>query len=185
MIYYTADLHFGHKKILKMDERPFQTIEEHDEYLVKSWNDRVRPEDDVYILGDFCVYSQKSPLDYLKRLSGRKRLIAGNHDDLLIRNPEAMEQFETVEKIQYIQDGKKRVVLCHFPLAEWHQYYRGSWHIYGHIHKSRNRAFEYLSREERALNAGVMINQYQPVTLPELIDNNRAFQNSDINCIFS
>lgn len=179
MIYYTADLHFGHKNVLKMDGRPFQSIEEHDEYLIRSWNARVRPQDEVYILGDFCLYSKKSPLDYLTRLSGKKHLIVGNHDYPLIKNPEAMEQFETVEKIECIQDGDRRVVLCHYPLAEWNQYYRGSWHIYGHIHKSRKRAFEYLCQEERALNAGVMINQYQPVTLQELIANNRVFQNSD------
>lgn len=179
MIYYTADLHFGHKKVLKMDGRPFDTIEEHDEYLINSWNARVRPEDEVYILGDFCLYAKKSPADYLKRLSGKKHLIVGNHDHLLLKDPEAMAQFETVEHLCCIQDGDKRVVLCHYPLAEWHQYYRGSWHIYGHIHNNRKRAFDFLSREERALNAGVMINQYQPVTLPELIANKRSFQDND------
>lgn len=36
-IFFTADLHLGHKKILELqkEDRPFSTIEEHDEEIIK------------------------------------------------------------------------------------------------------------------------------------------------------
>lgn len=50
MIYYTADLHFHYALLLP--SRPFATVEEMDEALVKNWNDTVGPEDTVYLVGD-------------------------------------------------------------------------------------------------------------------------------------
>lgn len=50
MIYYTADLHVHYALLLP--SRPFATVEEMDEALVKNWNDTVGPEDTVYLVGD-------------------------------------------------------------------------------------------------------------------------------------
>jgi len=53
-------------------------------------------------------------------------------------------------------------------LAEWSGFYRGSWHIYGHIHNAKNTAYQYMSTQEKALNAGVDICDFKPVTFEEL-----------------
>lgn len=58
----------------------------------------------------------------------------------------------------------------------WNGYFHGSWHIYGHIHASRNEAYEFMRTKERALNAGCMINDYTPASFNELIRNNRIFR---------
>ena len=50
MIYYTADLHFHYALLLP--SRPFATVEEMDETLVKNWNTTVGSEDTVYLVGD-------------------------------------------------------------------------------------------------------------------------------------
>lgn len=55
----------------------------------------------------------------------------------------------------------------------------GSYHIYGHIHGNKNEAYEFMRTKERALNAGCMINNYTPVSLRELIENNRRFQGKE------
>lgn len=34
MTFYIADLHLGHKNVLRFDNRPFSTIEENDEYII-------------------------------------------------------------------------------------------------------------------------------------------------------
>jgi calcineurin-like phosphoesterase family protein len=71
-------------------------------------------------------------------------------------------------------------VFCHYPLAEWSGYFRGWYHIYGHIHNNTtNPAFAFLKAQERALNAGVDINHFKPVTLSELIANNKTFKQSN------
>lgn len=51
-IFFTSDLHFGHKNILSYDNRPFLTTEVNDEAIIKKWNDKVGIEDTVWILGD-------------------------------------------------------------------------------------------------------------------------------------
>ena len=37
MVYYISDLHFGHRNVIGMDGRPFETIEEMDETLIWLW----------------------------------------------------------------------------------------------------------------------------------------------------
>ncbi len=93
-----------------------------------------------------------------------------------MKSEKARSYFEDIDKMMYIQDGENHICMCHFPLAEWNGYYRGYYHIYGHIHGNRNRAYEIMRQEPRALNAGCMIHQYEPVTFEELVANNRSFQ---------
>ena len=50
MIFYTADLHFHYAPLLS--SRPFAAVEEMDEALIRNWNERVSPEDTVYLVGD-------------------------------------------------------------------------------------------------------------------------------------
>lgn len=176
MVFYTADLHFGHANIIALDQRPFESIDEMDEELVRRWNKKVREDDTVYFLGDFCFRSKKQPWEYAERLNGKKVLIVGNHEKKLIRDTRAMRCFESVHDILTINDGNRSIVLCHYPLAEWPGYFHGAYHIYGHIHANTgNPVYSYISRFERAYNAGCMINNYEPVTFAELVRNNRIF----------
>ena len=73
------------------------------------------------------------------------------------------------------EDQKRVIYLCHLPFAEWPYYQRNTYHIYGHIHNDRGETFQFMSKKERALNAGCMINHYEPVTLDELIKNNQEY----------
>jgi calcineurin-like phosphoesterase family protein len=49
--------------------------------------------------------------------------------------------------------------------------------IHGHIHGNTNADYwPYLKTHERILNASVEINNYEPVTFDELVENNRLFK---------
>jgi calcineurin-like phosphoesterase family protein len=172
---YISDTHFGHKNVISLDGRPFASVQEMDCAIIERWNEKVQDMDDVYILGDFCYMSKKSEQWYLRQLKGKKHLIIGNHDRGLLRNKEAMTFFESVEKMQYVIDGDNRIILCHYPICEWNGFHNGVWHIYGHIHCKRDDTYLFMSKRERALNAGCMINNYVPVTLNELMENNKVF----------
>lgn len=83
-IFFTADLHFGHTNIIKMCNRPFNSIEEMDETLIANWNQTVRRNDEIYILGDLMLKGSADVAhSYLSRLNGKKYFICGNHDRFL------------------------------------------------------------------------------------------------------
>ena len=57
--WFTADLHLGHFNIIKYTGRPFKSLKEMNETLIRNWNARVKPEDTVFNVGDFCFKNTK------------------------------------------------------------------------------------------------------------------------------
>ncbi len=177
---YTSDMHFGHKNILNYDHRPFADTHEMEQGMIALWNNRVQPDDHVYILGDFSYKADHEPEWYLRQMKGHKHLIVGNHDEAIMNSPKAQSYFESIDNILTVSDtlnGENvRCVLCHYPIAEWDGFFRGAYHIYGHIHVMKNASYEFMRTQERALNAGCMINNYAPASLSELIRNNVSYR---------
>ena len=178
MIYYIGDTHFGHSAVIGFDNRPFENVEEMDRQLIALWNSRVTSNDEIYILGDFAFRNEKTFSWYLKQLKGKKHLIVGNHDGKLLKDVEALNYFASINYYLEIADEKRRVILSHYPLAEWNGFHRQSYHVYGHIHGNTEGVYQYMKQFDKALNAGCMINNYLPVSLNELIENNNFFKNN-------
>ena len=56
MRYYIADLHLYHENLNeKMDCRGFSSAEDMNDYIVQKWNGKVRPGDEVILLGDVSM----------------------------------------------------------------------------------------------------------------------------------
>ena len=175
MIFYTADPHFGHAKMIASCSRPFRSVTEMDEGLIANWNRRVGEDDLVYLLGDFC-FGAKDPAALLSRLCGRKRLILGNHDDVILKRAGLSDYFESVEAFAEIEDEGRRITLCHYPLLTWKEP-KDSFMIHGHIHNSTSADFwPLLAVRDNVLNAGVDVNGFSPVPFDELLENNRRFK---------
>ena len=179
MKYYTADLHFGHNNVLTFDNRPFKDIGEMDRVLIENWNSRITKNDQVYILGDVALHNEKPYSWYLSQLKGQKHLIVGNHDRKLLKDNDAMQYFVSVDYYLEVTDEKKRLILSHYPIAEWNGFHRESYHLYGHIHNNTKDTYQYMKQFDRALNAGCMINGYMLVTFNELIINNQIFKENN------
>lgn len=173
MIFYTADLHLSHSNIMRFSSRPFESVKEMNETLVNNWNSVVSAEDDVYIIGDVLFKMSIHPEAYLEKMKGRKHLIIGNHDRQHLSKDIFTSQFETIDHYLVISDEGRKVVLFHYPILEWDGYFRGSYHIYGHIHNSENIANKVMKKIPNAFNAGVDVNDYTPQTLSQLIARNR------------
>lgn len=172
MIYFISDTHFGHENVIKFCERPYSTVDEMDEDLVIKWNNKVTNKDDVYIIGDMFFKNSYDPEEILSKLRGRKYLILGNHDKWF--EDKYKKYFISVSEMYRFKYNKKRYVLCHYPLMT----YVGDYMIFGHIHNTKDLSFiNLLQSNTNILNAGVDINNYEPVTLDELIDNNNKFYN--------
>lgn len=137
MNYYISDLHIGHKNVLKFDNRPFQTIEEHDSAIVRNWCNKVTGKDTVYLLGDISWQGAEETKKIMQQLPGKKVWILGNHDHKLKNNQEIRKEFEEITDYKEIKlpDGKY-LILCHYPIPCFKNHMRGSYHFYGHVHNS-------------------------------------------------
>lgn len=179
-VYFIGDTHFGHENIIRLNNRPFANIEEMDNTLIENWNSIINDLDEVYILGDVWFKGKRNSVEYVKKLNGVKHLIKGNHDVKPLKNQSFVNLFESVNDILDIVVDNQRLILCHYPMLEWNGYYRESLHIHGHIHNNRKGVFEYLKTEPRALNAGVDLTGFRPVTLKELKVINEKWKNINI-----
>lgn len=175
MIYYTADPHLGHENVIKLSGRPFPNIEEMDETIIANWRAVVRPDDDIYVLGDL-IFKCANPEGYLKRLTGRIHLIRGNHDTFL-KNRALERYFVSIDDMLTIADENRRVFMCHYPLAEWPGYYRNAIHLFGHIHNNRNEACEIMKTLPRCFNVGMDCIGFTPLTLSQIL----SFYEADFN----
>ena len=81
MIYFTSDLHLGHRGIIEMQNRPFENVEEMNRVLVGNYNEVVHKNDTVYFLGDISHHMPIGRVnELLSMMKGKKILIKGNHD---------------------------------------------------------------------------------------------------------
>ncbi|MDD5972447.1 MAG: metallophosphoesterase family protein, partial [Spirochaetales bacterium] len=78
---YISDLHFFHESLLNnLDNRPFSSVEDMNEFMVAKWNEKVKSRDEVFVLGDLSFGNVEETTRILNRLKGKITLIAGNHD---------------------------------------------------------------------------------------------------------
>ena len=170
-VFFIADIHFGHKKVIEFEKehRPFATIEEHDEELVRRWNAKVTKKDSVWVLGDFCF--GKNNLEIAGRLNGTKRLILGNHD--LYPAADYLKYFTRVCGVVEF-DGK---ILSHIPVHKG-QLERYTHNIHGHLHsKNLYRIFknpidplrDFWDIDNRYINVSVEQINLTPISYGEIL----------------
>ena len=167
--WFTADTHFGHRRICELENRPFgtpsppdATDEEKkansivrcaimDQAIVENWNRYVDHRDTVYHLGDWAFHN---PEKYLEQLNGNIHLIFGNHDDKCAKK--IKERFGSYHDMLYLHLNGYLIHLCHYKLQVWRSNYRGSWHLHGHSHGG----LKYVN--QKALDVGIMTKGWNP-----------------------
>ena len=174
MIYYISDLHLGHENIIRLCNRPYKTLDEMQADIITKWNTKIKKDDTVYILGDM-FFKQKNNqyvIQTLNKLNGNKILIKGNHDQFLNVIGNVYFYFQKVTDYMKIQDNGRQVILFHYPIEEWDGFFRGSYHLYGHVHNNSKD----LDSISRRYNVGVDVNNFYPMTLDELIERNKIWE---------
>ena len=170
MIWFTSDLHLSHTNVLKHSNRPFASIEQMNEEIIKKWNKKVAQNDVIYVLGDVCWnWNSKQINETFSKMNGIKYLIIGNHDKLNHHLKSNVWVEITPYKRIVINDD--RIVLSHYPIAEWDCAWRGAYHLYGHCHGNFNLA-EYTKsmphKNTRCLDVGVDCHNYEPWSWEEI-----------------
>lgn len=182
MIYFTSDTHFSHEKILKLGNgRPFGSVTEMNEVLIKNWNSKVGPSDTVYHLGDFCWnQNSKQIKQLLGKLNGVKYLIYGNHDRLMPN--EKSNSWMEIVPYKELHVNNRQIVLCHYPMAEWHGAFRGSIHLHGHVHGTFDYSQHNFPHHNHYIyDVGVDSNNYSPISLEEIF-NKLGVKQSNVLC---
>lgn len=177
MLFCTSDLHLGHSNLClgtsiwldKSGCRPFQTVEEHDNTIINNINEKVRPNDRLLILGDFCVGSLSSSgmkkyeaYQYYRNRINCEHIIyvRGNHS-LSLDELQESNIFEEVYDYYEFKHNRKFVCAFHFPIHSWNNMSKGSYHIFGHEHGKRIYG--------RSMDVGVDSHNFQPYLLDDVL----------------
>lgn len=147
---YTSDTHFGHELVAR--DRGFNSVSEHDEELARRWNEAVRPEDTVWVLGDVALGKRVETLAIFERLNGTKHLVWGNHDNCGTQQNHSwtyhalyLQYFKTIQPFAVHRIAGQKVMLSHYPytsdrpdLEARNMQYRlrdeGRFLLHGHLH---------------------------------------------------
>lgn len=135
-VFLISDTHFGHAGVCQFTHpddhtvklRPWSDPDEMDEEMIRRWNERVKPTDKIYHLGDVVI--NRKALKTLSRLNGDKVLIRGNHD--VFRDHEYRMYFREL-RAYHVMNG---MILSHIPVHEA-SLGRFGCNIHGHLHASR------------------------------------------------
>lgn len=173
LLFFTSDHHFGHKNVINHCNRPYSSVEEMDEDLIKKWNEVVPKNGLVVHGGDLSMDLPKEILHekYINRLNGRIVFqIIGNHDRKLekwyAKNNNHYNSFGDrcliIVKDDDFEYGRKKIVVNHYPELSWYHKENGTWHVFGHVHGNL------IHPNKNAVDITIDATDYYPLSYFEL-----------------
>jgi calcineurin-like phosphoesterase family protein len=182
MIHFTSDTHFGHKNLVKGSSswsnksrcRNFKSLEEHDDFLIRSINSVVGPDDVLYHLGDWSFGGFENIGKFRSRIVCQNlHLILGNHDVHIASNREGCQSnFSSVSSYLEISVGGHQIVLSHWPMKIWNGSHKGWWHLHGHCHNNLKPDEWWIkckpSERRRTMDVGMDTNNFSVWSLGDL-----------------
>lgn len=169
MIYFTSDLHFFHGRLIQHVSRPFHNEEQMNKALIRNWNNKIKAEDEVYILGDFTMKGPELASFILSQLKGKKYLIRGNHDQFAESADFDISQFLWIKDYGEVVYQNTRFILFHYPIMEWNGYYKGTVNLHGHQHNHEDYNYRNLEQGILRYDVGVDANYMAPVSAEDII----------------
>lgn len=180
MRFYIADLHFFHGNLNdKMDCRGFSSEEEMNRVMIERWNECVRKNDEVVILGDFSMGNLEQTNEILEQLHGTLYLLEGNHDRFLKDKSFTNQRFVWIKNYAEMHDNGRKVILSHYPMICYNGQYKKNrkgnsitYMLYGHVHNTED---EVLIRKS--------VKMFRETTRPMLPDGElQPIPSNLINC---
>lgn len=190
-IRFISDCHFTHFAAIKFDNRPFNTVEEMDNTLIKNWNSVVKGGDWTYILGDFCWGTTNKWIEILDQLKGNKILIRGNHD-LKQMSTELKNKFRAIkdyDELTVFRDNgeKQKVILSHYYMPFYNKHRSNGILLHGHSHITEESILERKITKDlkekgfdlKVYNVGCMYPymNFTPQTLESIITGYEKYEN--------
>jgi len=159
--WFTADTHFGQERTLELSKRPFTTVGEMDETIIRNWNRVVSSEDTVYHLGDFGNPAILSRLKFKTMY-----LVRGNYDDdefcrrvdnLMSKSGRDLIYLDQLSNIEL--DPGVHATLVHQPL---HAVDPNLMYLFGHIHNTQK-------VKRNGLNVGTDCHNFTPIDIDYIL----------------
>ena len=156
-VYITSDTHFHHNRDFVWKSRGFSSVIEHDNALISKINERVKCDDILIHLGDFCLNTNASQFEeLLTRINCQNiYMLFGNHPNPHYKNV-YKPLVKSLLKSEYTDDsemyplryrnvvyighyaevviGGQFIVLSHYPIYVWNEMQHGAWMLCGHSH---------------------------------------------------
>lgn len=161
-----SDHHINHKNIIKyqpLSRGHLNSIDEMNAELVAKHNEYVKPDDDVYMVGDLAFGGSKKLLPVLQQMNGNKHYIMGNHCGVF-KSASIRNEFVSVQKYLELRIHDTFVIMFHFPIRHWNLEENGSVHFFGHLHSDVPKQYG------KSYEVCVDGNNLYPYHLPTLID---------------
>ena len=160
MIWFTADYHLGHRNIIKYCNRPFETAEEMNEYILFLLDKMTNPGDTLYYLGDLTFKEGLAKLFFDQFEDLEIHYLIGNHDNTKVIKV-AREHCASVSQIKDVSIEGQSITLCHYAMRVWNKSHFNAWQLYGHSHGT-------LAPAGKQYDVGVDNNQFLPRSFGEL-----------------
>lgn len=183
-IWFTSDLHFGHRNILNFCNRPWEDEKQMGKALIQNWNDTVGDNDIVFVLGDTFWFNHSRDIQkVLSQLKGKTiYMIPGNHDDFEVYHRALQYSKVDDSRIVLCQDivacwiteenkPKREIWMSHYPMMTWPHRENGAYQFFGHIHSRPDRdegVDQDLPLHWNQCDVGCDFWSYVPVSLEEL-----------------
>jgi len=164
-VYFTSDLHIGHRSICKYRDR-FKDADEHHEYMINKILE-LSKRDILFIIGDF-LFDGPDYFKHIEKLKNKKcriKLVLGNHDAKEL-------YYEDIFEIQLPLFNYKSMWVSHCPIHPQELRNRAGC-IHGHLHSESVKKREYdiiddcehLVPDPRYFNVNIEDNNYEFVKL--------------------
>ena len=174
MIWFTADFHLSHKNIIKYCNRPFKSIEEMDDTILRNLKKSVKSDDILYFLGDL-TFKKETAIVFFDMLEGIEiHYIIGNHDSNEVINI-ARQFCASVSSLTDIYLHEQPITLCHYAMRIWNKSHFNAWQLFGHSHGR-------LDSIGKQYDVGVDTNNFHPISFENLIAVMHKMHNN-FNCI--
>jgi len=156
MYFFTSDEHYGHYNIIRYCNRPFNSVEEMNEELIKRNNEIVKPNDIVIHGGDASLRDRKYLEEIIKRLNGQHFFIRGSHDKWMDRSYHEM-WCKTI--------NSQHIVVCHYAMLVWPRSHYNSILLFGHSHSGLNDMVQ-----GKCHDIGVDNNNFYPISEEKIFE---------------
>ncbi|MHA2013315.1 MAG: metallophosphoesterase [Candidatus Helarchaeota archaeon] len=174
-IYLTGCTHYGHFNIIRYCNRPFKTLEEMDKILIRNTNERVKDNNILYHLGDFCFKNSpggkkgEGSLNradyYLNQINSPVIVVAGNHDSnngLRTKNQRIIIHYAEIY-FQLIHNPAEAIV------RDDKYYYPCILHSHVHTAWAEKEMIDKNGNVSLLINCGVDVRKFRPISMKEVM----------------